>query len=157
MKIILNYIQKTSVIFYVLYSTLIVSGLELIFFSLGFLLAIPTDYGRIFAFSATAFTLTFHIYSIICFVFIKPLLILRNYRHLSFKFRLLKKKRVANQKKEFNIAILKALKFCMDSDEINNASIILNDNDADICQVLKAYFLNSSVRKEFNSITNQFK
>jgi len=149
-KRINSYIQNYSLWVYILYSTLIISGIELLVFGLGFLIAIPTDYGRIFAFSASAFFITLYIYSIICFNLMKFLLKLKEYNNIAYKSQKidLKKFTDSNSANEF---ILKALRFFMSEDELKRAKIIL-ETEKGFNSFLKAYFLDRNMRNELNKI-----
>ncbi|MDX9988722.1 hypothetical protein [Thiothrix unzii] len=76
-KNIAKYIDNTGFLFNLLYTLLVLAGVEFLVFFLGFIIAIPTDLGRSFAYSASAFFGILAAYFCISFLFLKILIKLR--------------------------------------------------------------------------------
>jgi len=80
-----DYVYNQNYFFFLLVSTLLVVGLEILYFIIGFILAIPTDYGRLFVIFMSSITLTFYVYISISIPLIKILYWLRRFRTIILK------------------------------------------------------------------------
>lgn len=76
---------------FVLYSTFVLASVEIVVFTLGFLIAIPTDYGRYFAKLFGSFFCGIYICAVISYLPIKVLMFLKkNGDMLEWQFREIK-------------------------------------------------------------------
>lgn len=113
----------------------------------GAILAIPTDMGRIFAYSASLFVVLFYVFSIPSFIAAKLLLRLREVRIQGTPsiFSRLRSSRIMRQ--EQNEAILTLLATTSTRKDLERARIVLQTSP-EIGSILKRYLLDATFRAQ---------
>lgn len=132
--------------------TLILCGTELVVFCLAFLIAIPTDYGRIFAISSTAFFISLYTYCLLYRAFLWILFTLESYYETARKLQSASNAKYSKDDK-LNKHIFKALKIFMSEDELKLAKLVIETNNT-LNRVLKIYLLDKNKRNYIDNIIN---